>query len=72
MHCNGKMALGIFHCQDHFKRKCHFHFLIHRAMHYCWKHGCPITFWKSSQKSQRAMKSSTAGLSMLKEGTLQM
>ena len=27
--CNGEMALGIVHFQDHFKQKCHFHFLIH-------------------------------------------
>ena len=27
--CNGEMALGICHFRDHFKQKCHFHFLIH-------------------------------------------
>ena len=27
--CNGERELGIFHFQDNFKLKCHFHFLIH-------------------------------------------
>ena len=27
--CNGGIRLGIFHFKDHFKQKCHFHFLIH-------------------------------------------
>ena len=26
--CNGGIRLGIFHFKDHFKQKCHFHFLI--------------------------------------------
>ena len=27
--CNGEIRLGICNFQDHFQKKCHFHFLIH-------------------------------------------
>ena len=30
--CNGERELGIFHFKDHFKLKCHFHFLIHGVL----------------------------------------